>query len=71
MKTYYLLLITAWLAKWVPARVGYWVCSFVGGIVFYLRPSIRHNIMGNMKHVLPKSSVHQRRAIACTGLRAS
>ena len=64
MKIYYLLLITSWLASWVPPKFAYWVCSLVGGIVFYVRPSIRHDIMDNMSHVLPKSSVHQRRTIA-------
>src|SRR5919198_6339401 len=64
MKIYYLLLITSWLARWVPERLGYRLCSIVGGIVFFVRPSIRRAIMDNMRHILPRSSQRQRRTIA-------
>ena len=64
MKTYYLLVIASWLARWIPPRTGYWLCSFVGGIVFYVKPSIRRAIRDNMRHVLPKSTMRQRRIIA-------
>ena len=64
MKIYYLLIITSWLARWVPERLGYWLCSFVGGIVYFVRPSIRRAIRDNMQHVLPRSSERQRRTIS-------
>src|SRR4051812_25753261 len=64
MKTYYLLVIASWLARWVPVRTAYWLCSFVGGIIFYVKPSIRNAIMDNMRHVLPRSTMRQRRIIA-------
>jgi lauroyl/myristoyl acyltransferase len=64
MKTYYLLVIASWLARWIPPRTGYWLCSSVGGIIFYVKPSIRQAIMDNMRHVLPRSSERQRRTIA-------
>jgi lauroyl/myristoyl acyltransferase len=64
MKTYYLLVIASWLARWIPTRTGYWLCSSVGGIIFYVKPSIRQAIMDNMRHVLPRSSERQRRTIA-------
>ena len=64
MKIYYLLRMASWLAGWVPSRFAYRVCSLVGGIVFWVRPSIRHDIMDNMSHILPKSTSRQRRNIA-------
>src|SRR5437868_3425176 len=64
MKTYYLLVMASWLARWIPTRTAYWLCSFVGGIVFSIKPSIRKAIMDNMRHVLPGSSERQRRTIA-------
>src|SRR5437867_1626148 len=64
MKTYYLLRIASWLSRYVPSRTGYWLCAFFGGIIFYLKPSIRQAVMDNMRHVLPNSSERQRRTIA-------
>lgn len=64
MKSYYALRIASWLSSFVPVRMGYWLASLVGGIVFYLAPSIREAVMDNMRHVLPKSTQHQRRTIA-------
>src|SRR6478672_6358157 len=64
MKTYYMLVIASFLARFVPARLGYWLSSLAGGLVFYVTPSVRRAVMDNMRHVLPKSSAHQRRIIA-------
>lgn len=64
MKTYYLLRIASALSRFVPARVGYWLAALVGGLVFYLTPSVRKAVMDNMRHVLPDSTPHQRRNIA-------
>jgi lauroyl/myristoyl acyltransferase len=64
MKTYYLLLIASWISRFVPPRMAYWLCSLVGGVLFYVKPSTRRAVMDNMRHVLPGSSVHRRRTIA-------
>jgi phosphatidylinositol dimannoside acyltransferase len=64
MKTYYLLKIASTLSKFIPARVGYWLCSLVGGVVFYFMPSTRRAVMDNLRHVLPGSTRHVRRNIA-------
>ncbi len=64
MKTYYLLRIASALSRFVPARIGYWLASLVGGLVFYLAPSVRTAVMDNMRHVLPDSTPHQRRNLA-------
>jgi len=64
MKTYRMLRVAAWLSRFIPARVAYWLCSLIGGIIFYLTPSVRQAVMDNMRHVLPNSSRHQRRNIA-------
>jgi lauroyl/myristoyl acyltransferase len=64
MKTYYLFRVASWLSRVVPARVAYWLCSLLGGLLFYMAPSMRRAVMSNMKHVLPTASVHVRRAMA-------
>jgi KDO2-lipid IV(A) lauroyltransferase len=64
MKTYYLLRIASALSRFVPAKLGYWLASLVGGLVFYLTPSVRQAVMDNMRHVLPNSTPHQRRNLA-------
>jgi KDO2-lipid IV(A) lauroyltransferase len=61
MKTYYLLRIASWLTRVFPVRTGYWLCSLVGGIIFYLNPRIREAVTDNMRHVFPNSSKHERR----------
>jgi KDO2-lipid IV(A) lauroyltransferase len=63
MKTYYLLRIASALSRFVPSRVGYWLASLAGGLVFYLAPSVRRAVIDNMRHVLPQSTPHQRRNI--------
>ena len=64
MKTYYLLRIASALSRFIPARLGYWLSSLAGSLVFYLVPSVRQAVMDNMRHVLPQSTSHQRRNIA-------
>ncbi|HUP27385.1 MAG TPA: lysophospholipid acyltransferase family protein [Chloroflexia bacterium] len=64
MKRYYAFRIASWLSWLLPSRVGYWLCSLMGGIVFYFAPHIRQAVMDNMRHVLPGSSAHERRNIA-------
>lgn len=64
MKTYYLLRIASALSRFIPARLGYWLASLAGGLVFYLAPSVRQAVMDNMRHVLPDSTPHQRRSLA-------
>jgi lauroyl/myristoyl acyltransferase len=64
MLTYRLLRIASWLSRFIPSRVAYWLCSLLGGIIFYVKPSVRRAVMDNMSHVLPGSSKHKRRAIA-------
>ena len=64
MKRYYAFRIASWLSWLLPSRVGYWLCSLIGGIVFYFTPQIRQAVMDNMRHVLPNSSAHERRNIA-------
>jgi KDO2-lipid IV(A) lauroyltransferase len=44
--------------------LGYWLASLMGGLVFYLAPSVRQAVMDNMRHVLPDSTGHQRRSLA-------
>ncbi len=63
MKSYYLFHIASWLSRWVPARVAYWLCSVLGGIVFSLSPSIRGAVLDNMAHVLPNASRRKRRRL--------
>jgi lauroyl/myristoyl acyltransferase len=69
MKTYYLLKIASTLSNFIPSRVGYWLCSLVGGIIFYFLPSIRRSVMDNLRHVLPGSSRHERRNLARKAIR--
>ena len=64
MLIYRLLRIASWLSRFIPSRMAYWLCSLFGGFVFYLKPSVRRAVMDNMRHVLPGSSKHKRRAIA-------
>lgn len=64
MKTYYLLRFASWLSKFIPPRMAYWLCSVVGGLIFYFKPSIRRAVMDNMRHVLPRSSRRKRSVIA-------
>ncbi len=64
MKTYYLLRIASALSRYMPAMFGYWLASLAGGLVFYFVPSVRRSVMDNMRHVLPDSTVRQRRALA-------
>ncbi|MEO8287557.1 MAG: lysophospholipid acyltransferase family protein [Chloroflexota bacterium] len=64
MKTYYLMRIAALLARLVPPRIAYWLCSLVGGIVFWLSPNIREAVMDNFSHVLPKATLRARRKLA-------
>jgi lauroyl/myristoyl acyltransferase len=64
MKTYYLLRIASWLARLIPVRTAYHICSLIGGIIFYLNPTVREAVIDNMKHVMPGSSRHDRRALA-------
>jgi len=63
MKSYYLFKIASWLSRWVPARIAYWFCSVLGGIVFYLSPGIRRAVLENLGHVLPQSSRRERRRL--------
>ncbi len=64
MKRYYAFRIASWLSWLLPSRVGYWLCSLIGGIVFYFTPQIRQAVMDNMRHVLPHASEHEWRNIA-------
>src|SRR5687767_14560896 len=64
MKTYYLLRIASWLSRIVPIRMAYWLCSLVGGLLFYLKRGTRDAVLDNLRHVLPNASPHQRRVIA-------
>lgn len=64
MKTYYLLKLASWLSRFMPTRVGYWLASLAGSIIFLLVPSQRTAIEDNMRHVLPNSTTWQRRRIA-------
>lgn len=64
MKTYYLFRIATALSRFVPPRLGYWLASFIGGLVFYLSRSVRGAVMDNMRHVLPRSTSHERRSLA-------
>ncbi|MEA2573527.1 MAG: phosphatidylinositol dimannoside acyltransferase, partial [Chloroflexia bacterium] len=64
MKTYYMLRIASALSRVFPARIGYWLASLVGGLVFYLTPSVRESVMDNLRHVLPRSTSHERRNLA-------
>lgn len=64
MKSYYILVVASFLARFIPARLGYWLSSLIGGLVFYVTPSIRRAVMDNLHHVLPNSSPHQRRTLS-------
>lgn len=64
MKTYYLFRIATALSRFVPPRLGYWLASLIGGLVFYLSSSVRGAVMDNMHHVLPRSAPHERRSLA-------
>ncbi len=63
MKTYRFFLVAYRLSRFIPARLGYWLCSLIGGIVYYFVPEVRRAVRDNMKHVLPNSTEHQRRVI--------
>ena len=64
MKTYRFFLVAYRLSRFIPARLGYWLCSLIGGIVYYFVPEVRRAVRDNMKHVLPDSTDHQRRRIS-------
>lgn len=63
MKTYYLLRIAAFLVRFVPQRMAYWLCSLIGGIVFALNHGTREAVLDNLRHVLPAATYRQRRKI--------
>ena len=69
MKTYYLLKIASTLSVFIPSRVGYWLCSLLGGVIFYFWPSVRRAVMDNLRHVLPGSTRHERRNLARKAIR--
>ncbi len=64
MKTYYLLRIASWLTRVFPVRTGYWLCSLVGGLIFYFSPGVRDAVMDNMLHLMPDASKRKRKAMA-------
>jgi phosphatidylinositol dimannoside acyltransferase len=64
MKTYHLLRFSSWLTKWIPAPFAYWLCQLLGGILFYIKPSIRRTAVRNLRHVLPHASTLRRRSMA-------
>jgi KDO2-lipid IV(A) lauroyltransferase len=63
MKTYYLLRIAAYLVRFVPHRVAYWICSIIGGVIFTLNWRVREAVLDNMGHVLPKATRQLRRVL--------
>ncbi|HKP54881.1 MAG TPA: lysophospholipid acyltransferase family protein [Chloroflexia bacterium] len=64
MKTYRFFLVAYRLSRFIPARLGYWLCSLIGGIVYYFVPEVRRSVRDNMQHILPNSTEHQRRGIS-------
>jgi KDO2-lipid IV(A) lauroyltransferase len=64
MKTYYLMHIAAFLVRFVPPRLVYWLCSVIGGVIFALNPQVRDAVLDNLGHVLPKASRRYRRKVA-------
>jgi lauroyl/myristoyl acyltransferase len=64
MKTYYLLRIASVVVRLVPPRLGYWLASVIGGVVFGLNHSVRGAVLDNLRHVLPKATHRQRRQMA-------
>lgn len=64
MKTYHLLRFASWLTKWIPSPFAYWLCQLLGGILFYVKPSIRRMAVRNLRHVLPDASPLRRRSMA-------
>lgn len=64
MKTYRLFLFIHRFSKFIPATLGYWLCSLVGGIVYYFVPEVRRAVRANMLHVLPNSDDRLRRKIS-------
>jgi KDO2-lipid IV(A) lauroyltransferase len=48
----------------VPPRLGYWLASVIGGVVFGLNQNVREAVLDNLQHVLPKATHRQRRQMA-------
>jgi lauroyl/myristoyl acyltransferase len=69
MKTYYLLRLASGLTRLIPVRTGYWLCSLIGGVIFYLNPGVREAVLDNLGHVLPNASKHERRKLARKAVR--
>src|SRR4051794_4345501 len=63
MKTYHLLRFASWITKWIPVPIAYWLCQLMGGILFYVKPSLRHMAVSNLHHVLPNASMLKRRSM--------
>jgi len=64
MKTYHLLRFSSWMTKWIPTPLGYWLCQLLGGILFYLKPSLRRTAVSNLRHIVPEASALRRRSMA-------
>jgi lauroyl/myristoyl acyltransferase len=71
MKTYYLLRIATVLVRFVPPRVAYWLCSLIGGVIFSLNHNLRDAVLDNLRHVLPGSTLRQRRKVGRRAVRNS
>lgn len=64
MKTLYFLRIAAFVVRFMPTRMGYWLCGVIGSLVFMTNWRMRAAVLDNMSHVLPKSSRRLRRILA-------
>jgi KDO2-lipid IV(A) lauroyltransferase len=64
MTTYYLLRVGLLVARVLPQRVAYWLCSLVGNVAFYLNGSARRAVLDNLAHVFgPRANPHRLRRV--------
>ncbi len=52
MRTYYAFRLGVLLAGVIPHRLGYWLCSVIGNVLFYLNGNARRAVQDNLRHVL-------------------
>lgn len=64
MKSYYFIKIGSWLSRFVPSRLGYWLATLVGSLIYSLSPSVRAAVLSNLSHVLPDAPLGERRKLA-------
>src|SRR5438876_775747 len=64
MLYYYVVKYCLHLVPLLPLRVGYALCWLLGWAVFWLMPSVRRAVLGNLAHVLPAAPPRVRARLA-------